>query len=268
MIDILACTTHNYHGHSLQRALEGISRAGLRFVEIAAASGVTEHVKPEDMDRRQLTETKKWIEGYGLTVASISGHCDLTTPRGQELFRARIEMATWWGVPIVNAAAGNIDTAKGRDAFFAAMRRIMPVLEQSAVLVCLETDHGIVGPSEEILQTLKRIGSEKVRINFDPANVVYHFGRDPVAELAKIAHQVGHVHLKDNRGGQGVSDFPALGSGSIDLGGIIRELRRARYQGPVSIEIEFDGKGAADPAAVDEALIQSLGTLRALGEAP
>jgi L-ribulose-5-phosphate 3-epimerase len=268
MIGILACTTHSYTGHSLQRALEGISRAGLQFVEIASVPGVTEHVTPEGMDRRALDESKTRIEGYGLAIASISGHCDLTTPGGRELFRARIELARSWGVPIVNASAGSIDTAEGCDAFFAAMHAVVPALERSSVTVCLETDRGIVGPSEEILRTLQRIGSERVRINFDPANVIYNFGRDPVQELAKVAPHVGHVHLKDKKGGQGVADFPALGSGSIDFGGIFRELRRVGYRGPFSIEIEFEGKGAASPAAVDEALSRSLVTLRALGEAP
>ena len=49
----------------------------------------------------------------------------------------------------------------------------------------------------------------------------------------------GHVHLKDQRGGKGVLDFPVLGEGEIDLASILRDLAGSGFSGPVSMEIEF-----------------------------
>ncbi len=261
---MLACTTHCYHGHPLKRALQGISRAGFHFIEIAAVPGVTEHVTPERMDAHALGEARRMVGDLGLEVVSISGHCDLTSPDGVNLFQARVEMARAWGVGFINTCAGAVGTEAGREVFFSALRRLLPLIADADVVVCLETDSGIIGPSEEILETIARIGSDRVKINFDPANVVYNFGRDPVEELRKIAPQVGHVHLKDKIGGQGKANFPAVGRGTIDFGSIFDALDRVDYAGPYSIEVEFDGKGCEDVERVDEAIAFSRKTVLSL----
>ena len=49
----------------------------------------------------------------------------------------------------------------------------------------------------------------------------------------------GHFHLKDQRGGKGVLDFPVLGEGELDLPSILRDLAGSGFSGPVSMEIEF-----------------------------
>lgn len=53
------------------------------------------------------------------------------------------------------------------------------------------------------------------------------------------APRLGHVHLKDQRGGKGVADFPPLGEGDVDIPSILRDLRSIEFAGPVSMEIEF-----------------------------
>ena len=49
------------------------------------------------------------------------------------------------------------------------------------------------------------------------------------------------MHLKDKRGGKGDWDFPAPGDGTIDFAGILGLLEAGGYDGPLSVEIEFQG---------------------------
>ena len=52
---------------------------------------------------------------------------------------------------------------------------------------------------------------------------------------------LSNVHLKDKRGGKGVWDFPEPGGGHVDFAAILAILRDGGYDGPASVEIEFDG---------------------------
>jgi L-ribulose-5-phosphate 3-epimerase len=93
------------------------------------------------------------------------------------------------------------------------------------------------------------LDSPWVGINYDPANVLYYRGVQPETDLPKIAPHVIHMHMKDQRGGQGVDDFPPLGKGEIDFAHLLTTLAHTRYTGPLSAELEL--KGTRSPAAED-----------------
>jgi sugar phosphate isomerase/epimerase len=78
-----------------------------------------------------------------------------------------------------------------------------------------------------------------IGFNYDPGNVVYYTGAKPEDDLRLGLGRIGHVHLKDKRGGKGVLDFPVLGEGELDLASLLRDLAGSGFSGPVSMEIEF-----------------------------
>jgi sugar phosphate isomerase/epimerase len=72
-----------------------------------------------------------------------------------------------------------------------------------------------------------------------------------------LGRQIKHVHFKDVPA-VGSHDCVAIGSGIVDVKGVLRELKTCDYDGWLSIEIE-----TADHDPTDE-IIQSAETLRAL----
>jgi len=94
-------------------------------------------------------------------------------------------------------------------------------------------------------------------INFDPSHL--HWQQvDPVTFLEAVGSRVTHVHCKDASrrldGRNGILsshlpfgdhrrgwDFRSVGRGGIDWEGIMRELNRVGYAGPLSIEWEDSG---------------------------
>ena len=93
--------------------------------------------------------------------------------------------------------------------------------------------------------------------NFDPSHLVWQ-GVEPARFIQEFPDRIYHVHMKDAAvtldGYSGILsshlgfgqahrgwDFRSLGHGDVDFEGIIRELNRINYAGPLSVEWEDSG---------------------------
>jgi sugar phosphate isomerase/epimerase len=240
----IACTTGGYPGHDLDRVLLGLSKAGFRHVELSAIPSPRSRIIPEQMNADDIRRFQEKLAGYGLTPVSVSGHADLAQPEGVAQFKARIEFAAALGVRIINTGTGHTPARADEDRFFTFMKNdLLPYAADRGVTIALETHGGLTGTAEDCLKTLHRLDSTGVGINYDPANVIYYRGVRPETDIVKLAPHVIHVHVKDQRGGQGVDDFPLPGTGEIDFAVIIAVLAQAGYAGPLSVELELKQVG-------------------------
>lgn len=107
-------------------------------------------------------------------------------------------------------------------------------------------------------RTLAALGNRKAfGFNYDPSHFV-HQQFDPVAFIRAFPDRIYHVHVKDSKvklSGQNSIlgshlsfgdirrgwEFVSPGRGDVDFDGIIRELNRIGYNGPLSIEWEDIG---------------------------
>lgn len=109
--------------------------------------------------------------------------------------------------------------------------------------------------AERLLETLDY--RPTLGFNFDPSHLLWQ-GVDPLVFLKDFAAHIYHVHMKDvklskdPRAGLLGShlefgdtrrgwDFVSLGHGDVDFDGIIRELNRMGYAGPLCVEWEDSG---------------------------
>ena len=100
-------------------------------------------------------------------------------------------------------------------------------------------------------------GRKEFGFNFDPSHLQWQ-GADPAVFIRTFPDRIYHVHMKDCavtlNGREGILssylnfghrdrgwDFRSLGRGDVDFEAIIRELNRAGYQGPLSVEWEDSG---------------------------
>lgn len=236
----IACATNGYAGYDFSRVLQGVAAAGFEYVELTAMASSHSRIKPETMGEKEIEQLQSQLEAYKLKAASVSGHTDLTRQEGVELFKARIAFTACMGLDIINTGAGHTESPEAEAQFFANMRNeIIPFAAGLGVKIALESHGGLTGSADDCLQTLARLDSEWVGINYDPANVIYYRGIRPEEDLKKIARHVIHFHMKDQQGGQGVLTFPPLGEGTIDFKNLLDTLSQVDYQGPFSVEIEI-----------------------------
>ena len=254
--------TNTYHTYGFDEALAGIADAGYRYVELTAVPGWTEHV---DLGTPPA-EVRRKVEGHGLAAVSLSGHSDLTTPEGLAHGIRAVRWAADYGLPIVNTAVGGHQSADENEAaFLGNIGALADAAEDAGVVVALEIHGDIMASSDVTIPLLEKIGRESVKVNYDTANVEFYSGEKAVDDLPKITPYLAHVHLKDTVGGKGVWNFGAIGSGVVDFGRVLEILRDARYDGPLSVELEFQGEPWPPLADVNEAMRRSREHLNGLG---
>ena len=259
----IAGNTICYRLFSLERALQGISRNGLKYVELASLPGYCEHFEPQDMSPGDVQAIAKLVDRYHLIPISMSGHCDLGTEEGVAQFQARMEFARDLGMKIINTGTGeNTTDAEGQERFYRNIAALAEQAEAWDLVIALETHGDITGKGEACVRTMERIGSDRVRVNYDPANVIYYEGVRPEQDIGVVAKFVAHFHVKD-KANEVLEDFnfPAIGEGIIDFKSIFDTLRQADYQGPYSLEVELDDKPET-PEIVDTAFASSIAYLK------
>src|SRR6266852_2679168 len=223
----LACGTLSYREAPLERALEGICKAGFRAVELGCVCGYCEHIRPEAMDRSDVKRLADLLQKMGLEVISLAGHVDLQYPllgkgpevadQGFELLRRRADLAEQLGVSIVNSGLGVAEPEEKLEPFFARLATLLDYFEQRGVNLGLESHAGLTETARASLGLCRQMQSPALGINYDAANVRFYTGQDPVADLesceADLADYLIHVHIKDHAGGRGEWNFPPLGGG-------------------------------------------------------
>jgi sugar phosphate isomerase/epimerase len=225
--------------YSLEDALRGLAEAGFENVEIGAVKGFLEHLDPDAITDEVIAETRRMLGAYGLRVVSMSGHAQLHTDEGARRLRNVLRAGSELGIEVLNTFTGDADTPDEIAAFESNVRAIAAEAELSGIRLCIETDSNLLPTAEVGIAILERIGAPGVRFNYDPGNVIYYTGTDPAKDIAFALPRLGHFHLKDQRGGKGVADFPALGEGDVDIPAMLADLRSIDFAGPVSMEIEF-----------------------------
>lgn len=258
----LAGHTNSYHSYSFDEALEGIAAAGYKGVELSAVPGWTDHVDldaPPDVVRRKL-------DGHGLTAVSLSGHSDLTTKDGLAHGIKAVEWAAGYGLGIVNTAiGGHWSEEENEDAFMGNIGELADAAKAAGVVVALEIHGDIMASGAVTLPLMERIGREEIKVNYDTANCEFYGEVAAVDDVAAIAPYLAHCHLKDKIGGPRVWNFPAPGEGHVDFGAVLEALRAAGFDGPYSVEVEFEGEPWPPLEEVNRAMGSAYRHLSALG---
>jgi sugar phosphate isomerase/epimerase len=240
-----------FRPYSLDDALRGLSEAGFRYVEIGAVKDWLENLDPDDISAQALRRARQSLRRHGLQVVSVSGHSQLQTRQGMDRLRRVLHATRDLGAGVLNTYTGDVATEDDYGNLLKHIRTVADEAQQLDISLCLETDSNLVSTGAAGREILKRIGHPWVRLNYDTGNVAYYAGARADEDIDHALPVLGHVHLKDQRGGKAHFDFPPLGEGEIDIGGVLRKLDEIGFAGPVSMEIEFDGNWPSWESCLD-----------------
>lgn len=264
---IIGVNSNCYHGYSLEEAIEGISKAGFKYIELTATKGWTEHVFP-NQSFEYLTGIKDKLKDAGLIPFAMSGHTNLMDRERIPDFIMNIRLAAFFGCDYIVSSVGEAhleDKAAASDQQVAEhIKALVPELEKNSLTLVLEV-HGDHGSGAILKDITKRINSDRVKVNYDTANVIFYSDADMAEDLSECMDELGYMHLKDKAGEKKEWNFPALGKGCVDFPMVFKKLEEAGNNCPFSIEIEFTEEGPGSLEAVNQAVKDSCEYLKSQG---
>jgi sugar phosphate isomerase/epimerase len=229
-------------------------------------------------EARELPEVKA-AAGEGLAIGAYAIGNDFVAPDAGERLRQvdyvkhGVDVAAALGTRILRVFSGNaregIPFATARQWIVEGLAHAAAYAEGRGVVLALE-NHGLfAGRSDQVAGILDEVASPALKATMDTANFLL-VGEEPHVAVAALAGRAAHVHLKDFKrvdpdyagpsfASTGTDRYvgTVLGEGDVRLAAVFDSLRRAGFDGVLSLE--YEGTGDAR-----EGVRRSLANLKAM----
>jgi sugar phosphate isomerase/epimerase len=237
------------------------------FVRRAAELGVDgvslESCFFESLEPSYLAEIKAALDEKGLERVLAWGHPDgLEAGRSEKAWRemnSLIPKAPLMGAGIMRIVASSLmfrnePHGPQLDAIVRMLRESVKIAEAHGVVLAIENH--IDYTSQEIVEILQRVGSDALKVNFDTGNTL-RMMEDPVAAARRLGLYTVATHTKDVDACRHVrpeewyffSSVP-VGTGLIDMPGVVRALAASGYQGVLAVESDHHKDNQDEDALV------------------
>ena len=250
----IGCNTVAFRKYDLEFALERISRAGYRYVEVESNLSWCNHVQTDKDDPAKL-RAKVLAAGF-LGISCIGSHRELISePTAEADLAHSLRFCAAAGVPVVATGEGRLPPGMKEEQALEILKpklqRLVAVAEKSRVILAMEPHGSLSLTPGGLGKILALAPSPWLRVNFDTANPhrgdyvgTTHKGfewkldqaaaGDELAVLRPVADKVAHVHWKDVIGRNAV----VLGAGEVKLKEELMMMRAGGYDGALSYETE------------------------------
>jgi len=200
--------------------------------------------------REDPLEIKQLLARHRLKPSGLSCHCPLSRPEiSVEYLKYAIRWAAELGTPVCNTDEGIVPKWMDEKTAFRLMeytlRTVAPVAERHGIMIGIEPHQIYSVCTDKLIKIADLARSPYVGFNYDSGNCYLGGKSDPYEMLEAIADRTVHVHAKDisiehSKDERGkVTGTPvgcACGEGVIDWHRIVRILKKAKFNGVLSVE--------------------------------
>src|ERR1043166_7458286 len=230
----IGCFNRPWTKWSYDDALDGIKAAGYKVTGLLTSQRgeafTSSAATPEYLD-----ELKKRIAQRGLVanMTAIRFKPDGVLADNIADLRKQIENATRLELKFM--LTFGVDKPEHYENFYRLMADAAAQIDKRGIRLVLKPHGGGSGASEEILRCLDKVAHANFKIWYDAGNIIYHTGKDPLAELEPIAKHVTGFCAKDCAAPKGevMSQF---GTGKVDFKAVFAKLKSVGFTGPIMVE--------------------------------
>lgn len=255
----------------LEESLALAAELGFDGVQIYATTG---EFSPETLTGEKKAQIKTLLRKHGLQISALCGdmggygyQIEEDNPERIEKTKAIIDLAAEFDVPVITTHIGVIPHDREHPRYQTMLRALCACgsyAKQKNITLAIET-----GPeSADALLMFLQDTQGGVGVNLDPANFVMVTGQDPVEAVEKLGAYIVHTHVKDGimlkktdpkiiydcfaQGGieaLNVADYfieTPLGEGKVDFANYIAALKKAGFNGYLTIERETGDDPVSD----------------------
>jgi sugar phosphate isomerase/epimerase len=231
----------NFPGRSVMKEIHRISEDGFDFMDLT--------LEPPATWLPDGREIKRLLGDLGLSaVGHTAWHLPIGSPfpelrsTSRDLYRRGLDCFEEAGVRLVNVHPDQRVPMHSRDQMRKMNAEAIELLARDAaqrdITVMVENlDRNFSGVADlkPIFDHVPEVG---FHLDVGHANLRLGLGEPnrTKALLDAFGDRLSHVHLSDNRGGEGDLHLP-LGAGTIDWKGVVRMLKQTGWDGTVTLEV-------------------------------
>ncbi len=246
----------------LDHVIEFAGTNGFDALEVASGPGGG-HIDFLNLTDARVSEIKKLLEANNVVISSLAWYTNMTDPEKRDEisrnFRMLVDAAEKLGVDVVCTLAGM--PVAGKDKLKTIQEDcgvvFPPLVEYAAgkgIKVALENWYATcLQGLAQFDKMFEVVPHENFGLNFDPSHLMWQ-GIDYIGAVERYAKRIFHTHAKDTEvrddklaylGSQmgGWWRYVIPGFGRVKWGEYISALRRAGYNGVLSIEHEDGALG-------------------------
>ena len=226
----LGLFTSGYQRYPLEQAFEDASRFGYDYIELW---GGYPHAYMEDLTARGVGEIDRLIQKYRMPVK-----CFTPEHNGYPFNYMAGDEFQWERSMVYLEKAIEMTGHEIEERLQKSLERLTAKAEQQKVKLILEPltiyESNVITSLNDLERALDKVPSPYLVGMCDLA-VPYTTGEPAAEYVRRLGGRFGYLHVIDN---DGVSDSHILpGDGNMPLEGILREIRRAGYDGYATIEL-------------------------------
>ncbi|MBI3876248.1 MAG: sugar phosphate isomerase/epimerase [Verrucomicrobia bacterium] len=228
-------------------ALDGVKAAGYRVTGLLTRTK-TEPLAGADATPEYLDALKKKIAARGLTANMAALRVNTAAPfeEAQREVRQQVENAKRLGLEFL--LTFGVDKPAQYENFYKLMADGAAFAQERGLKLVIKPHGGGSGAAEEILRCLGAVKHPNFKVWYDAGNIIYYTGKDPVAELERVAEHVTGFCAKDCAKEKG-DVMIQFGTGRVDFTAVFRTLKKAGFNGPVMVECCAVGNTAEETTA-------------------
>lgn len=256
----LGCSTILYGALPLERALDGIGRAGYKAMELCAIQGMANHL-PDDLTVQQYEEIGKRIADRGLAIESLG--CSTNPLDGQAAYRLvrLLKAAAVLGTPYITTGPGG--KADDEDSFkkvVATLNELAKLTRDIGTRISLKPHVGnAMYSTRTALRLMQEVDTEWIGLNVDAS----HLWRTPEQEIPEqtipqLLPYLFTARIRDTRGREapiGPVENQVPGGGTMNLPAIIDAFKQKA--GLKYITLEIVGSHSSTDAAYVDSIVQT-----------
>lgn len=250
----LGCMTLPYAAFPLERALEGIRKAGYEYVAWGTthqnAPGRREPVMAKDAPPAEAKKLADRCRSLGLQPVMMFSDIYVAHPDSVKVHARRIEQAAAAGIKIV-LTFGEIK-AGAEDIWITNLKQLGPIARQNGVLVTIKQHGGNTATGKDCLRIVQQVNDAGVKMTYDAGNVLDYNNDDPIADIQTCWHEIRAFCIKDHRNTPKDEDC-GPGFGEIDHYKLLTPVMNTGLTMPLAFENIFEPlvPRPTDPAEVD-----------------
>jgi len=237
----LGCMTRPYAKYAVERAFEGIARAGYKYT---AFLGAHPDGGAYDLDTplSQSIALRKRMASFGLTpVTAWAGN---PVQYGVEGMRRHVEIAAELGLEYIIISSPylgkneSLSQAEVKSRFISVVEPVLPLCAQVGVRLDIKPHMGPYGQGAGLRELATAIDHPCFGISYDPGNIHYYEGLVPENDLDPVAEMITSLCVKDHKGAAWENNFPTPGdNGDVDWPHIFKLLGKGNFSGYALIEV-------------------------------